>query len=89
MKAFTSFSNAKTEEQFEAVTKHDQKIMVPVNKKTDCASCVSYNGWLSDITPCAAERYVKSGGNLIKAKTTSVQNIVAPNVENTSNESEH
>lgn len=68
--------NEKTAALFEAATEKDQRINVPVNRKSNC-HCHSFNGMLSDITPCAAERYINSGGNLLVRKT-----VAPPVIEN-------
>jgi hypothetical protein len=77
--------NEKTAALFEAATAQDQRINVPVNRKSDC-HCHSYNGMLSDITPCAAERYIKSGGNLLVRKapgSSVIENIQEPRLNET------
>lgn len=55
---------------YEALTGIDQWLEVPPDRKNEC-KCKAYIGWLSNITESAAERYVKSGGNLLRAKTAS------------------
>jgi hypothetical protein len=52
---------------YEALTEHDQWLEIPPDRKNEC-KCKAYTGWLSNITEHAAERYVKFGGNLIRAK---------------------
>lgn len=66
-------NNPETASKFEAATEHDQHLDVPVNKGN--CNCKSYTGMLSNITPCAAERYVVSGGNLLIRKVQSEEII--------------
>ena len=67
--ALIKFTNPKTDEAYEALTEYNQWLEIPPDKKTDC-NCQTYAGYLADITPCAADRYVKFGGNLIRRKET-------------------
>lgn len=63
------FTNPQTAEAYEALTAYNQKVEVPVKEKG--CNCKNYIGMLSDITPCAAKRYIAFGGNLIRAKEQS------------------
>lgn len=73
------FSNTNTAAEYEALTEYDQEVEVPV-LKVNC-NCKNYKGMISDITPCAAKRYLEFGGNLIAKKETVL-------IENTSTSAE-
>lgn len=60
--------------EYEATTEYDQWLEIPPDKKGEC-NCKAYVGYLSNITEHAAERYLKSGGNLIKRKEKIVLSI--------------
>ena len=64
------FTNPKTAELYEALTEYDHRLEIPA--EAGCG-CQNYAGLLSNLTPCAAERYLKYKGNLIRKKE-----IVAP-----------
>jgi hypothetical protein len=53
--------------EYEATTEYDHWLEIPPDKKGEC-KCKAYVGYLSNITEHAAERYLKSGGNLIRRK---------------------
>jgi hypothetical protein len=55
-----------TAKLYEPLTNYDQWMEVPPDRKNEC-KCKAYVGWLSNINEHAAERYVNTGGNLIKA----------------------
>lgn len=78
------FKNAKTAEAYEALTEFDQRLEVPAGANCNCQN---FSGWLSDIPPCAAKRYVDSKGNLIKKKEVAAVPTVqaAPAVEEQTN----
>lgn len=61
------FTNPETARLFEALTEYDQEVEIPPRPGGTC-SCRAYRGKISDITPCAAERYVEYRGNLIAKK---------------------
>jgi hypothetical protein len=71
-----TLTNTATAARFEALTTYDQFLYIPV-EKGNCG-CTNYNGMLSNITPCAAERYIKQGGNLLKEK----ENVEQSNDDN-------
>jgi hypothetical protein len=60
------FKDPITAKLYEPLTDYDQWLEIPPDRKNEC-KCKAYVGWLSNITEHAAERYVASGGNLIKA----------------------
>jgi hypothetical protein len=60
--------------EYEATTEYDQWLEIPPDAKNEC-KCQAYRGRLSNITESAAERYLKSGGNLIKRKEKIVLSI--------------
>jgi hypothetical protein len=66
------FSNPETAKKFEPLTEIDQHVHVPKVPGEQC-----YRGNLSDITPEAATRYVRWGGNLIKSKEPVTSSAVA------------
>lgn len=57
-----------TAKLYEALTDTDQFLLIP---RSEGCGCNEWRGWLSDINEHAAERYVKKGGNLIRAKAES------------------
>ena len=59
------FTNPETAERFEALTHIDQHVEIPA--RVGDGTC--YRGMISDVTPEAAERYVRFGGNLLQEKT--------------------
>lgn len=65
MKTFTAFTDKATALLYEPLSSIDQWMTVPASGGCNCKS---WSGWLSNITEHAAERYVKSGGNLIRQK---------------------
>jgi hypothetical protein len=64
-----TFTDPATKILYVPLTEHDQWLEIPPDKRNEC-NCKTWSGKLSNITEHAAERYVKSGGNLIRAKTT-------------------
>jgi hypothetical protein len=59
------FTNPETAALFEALTEHDPFLDIPARRPATC-----YRGLLSGITPEAAERYLRFGGNLLQRKAT-------------------
>lgn len=58
------FANPETANAYKALTDVDQFVDIPArNGQGEC-----YRGMLTNITPEAAERYIRFGGNLIGRK---------------------
>ncbi len=57
-------TNPETAERFEALTSIDQHVEIPA--RAGDGTC--YRGMISGVTPEAAERYVRFGGNLLREK---------------------
>jgi hypothetical protein len=70
------FTNPDVADKFEATRKSDCKVHIPAGKEKKGG----YAGMLSDITPEAAEKAVKSGSGNIKLKSGSPGN--APSGDN-------
>ena len=76
------FTNAETADKFEALTHIDQYLDMPVRKGQ--GTC--WRGMLSDITPDAAARYVRLGGNMIQEKKKQQKQSAPPVNENEEHE---
>lgn len=64
MPDFVTLTNPQTAALYKATTEWDQYVEVPARKGD--GTC--YRGPISGITPDAAERYLRWGGNLIQRK---------------------
>jgi hypothetical protein len=67
------FTNTETAKNYVALTDVDQRLEVNF-RRAEATPC--FNGFLSGITPAAAAKYVRLGGNLIREKTDAEKGIV-------------